>query len=248
MLLVGSIKGSSMARKPRFNLVGVPQHVIQRGNNREPCFFAEADYRLYLDSMQESAAKFGCLIHAYVLMTNHVHLLVTPQVEHGISQMMQSLDRRYVRYINGAYRRTGTLWEGRYKASLIESSQYLLTCMRYIEMNPVRAGMVEVPGEYNWSSYQANGYGNEDDCTTPHPLYLSLGERSDEREHAYRELFAGHLGYQQLHEIREALNQEFVLGSSQFKEKIEMMTNRRVSLVKPGRPKASETSEHYFVY
>jgi len=155
-----------MARKPRFNVIGVPQHVIQRGNNREPCFFAEEDYRYYVECLEESAKKFGCLIHGYVLMTNHVHLLVTPQVDYGVSQMMQSVGRKYVRYINYQYRRTGTLWEGRYKASLVDSENYLLTCMRYIELNPVRAGMIELPGEYRWSSYSTNGYGKEDACIT----------------------------------------------------------------------------------
>ena len=137
-----------MPRKPRFKLIGIPQHVIQRGNNREPCFYAEEDYRRYLDDLQECASKFDSRIHAYVLMTNHVHLLVTPMTEHGISQMMQALGRRYVYYVNKTYKRTGTLWEGRYKSSLIDSDRYLLTCMRYIELNPIRACMVIHPGEY----------------------------------------------------------------------------------------------------
>ena len=149
-----------MPRKPRFNIVGIPQHVIQRGNNREPCFYSEQDYQRYLKDLSDSAKKHDCRIHAYVLMTNHVHLLVTPMVEHGISNMMQALGRRYVYYINKNYQRSGTLWEGRYKASLIDSERYLLTCMRYIELNPVRAKMVEHPGEYPWSSYQANAQKN----------------------------------------------------------------------------------------
>jgi len=139
-----------MPRKPRFNLIGIPQHVIQRGNNREPCFYAVQDYRRYLDNLREVAEKYRCRIHAYVLMTNHVHILVTPMVEYGISQMMQALGRRYVYYINMTYKRTGTLWEGRFKASLIDSDAYLLTCMRYIELNPIRANMVSHPGEYQW--------------------------------------------------------------------------------------------------
>ena len=149
-----------MPRKPRFNIVGIPQHVIQRGNNREPCFYSEQDYQRYLKDLSDSAKKHDCRIHAYVLMTNHVHLLVTPMVEHGISNMMQALGRRYVYYINKNYQRSGTLWEGRYKASLIDNERYLLTCMRYIELNPVRAKMVEHPGEYPWSSYQANAQKN----------------------------------------------------------------------------------------
>jgi len=237
-----------MARKPRFNLVGVPQHVIQRGNNREPCFYAVQDYRKYLECAEESTEKFDCLIHAYVLMTNHVHLLVTPQQDYGVSQMMQSIGRKYVRYINSVYKRTGTLWEGRYKASLVDSNHYLLTCMRYIELNPVRAAMTAVPGEYQWSSYQCNGYGKDGMCITPHPLYTELGRTDEERTCAYRELFSTHLDYEQLHDVREALNQELVLGGSYFKEKIEAMTDRRVTPGKPGRPKVLEVGGNYFVY
>ena len=159
-----------MPRKPRFNLIGIPQHVIQRGNNREPCFYAEQDYRRYLNDLREVAKKYRCRIHAYVLMTNHVHTLVTPMMEYGISQMMQALGRRYVYYINKTYKRTGTLWEGRYKASLIDSDAYLLTCMRYIELNPIRANMVSHPGEYRWSSYQANAQNGDDPLLDNHPL------------------------------------------------------------------------------
>jgi putative transposase len=131
-----------MPRKPRFTLPGIPQHVIQRGNNREPCFFTVEDYRFYPGALQAACHKSCCSVHAYVLMTNHVHLLVTPGAVDSISVMMQSLGRRYVRYINDAYKRSGTLWEGRYKACLVDSGSYLFTCYRYIEMNPVRAGMV----------------------------------------------------------------------------------------------------------
>ncbi|MDY6994076.1 MAG: transposase [Pseudomonadota bacterium] len=134
-----------MARKPRINLPGIPQHVIQRGHNREPCFYAEEDYSTYLEFLQLTSERTGCQIHAYVLMTNHVHLLVTPTRDYGIPAMMQALGKRYVQYINSSYRRSGTLWEGRYKASLIDSQSYLLTCMRYIELNPVRANMVAAP-------------------------------------------------------------------------------------------------------
>ena len=151
-----------MARKPRFNLPGVPQHVIQRGNNRESCFFDAEDYRCYLDALGHASKQCGCAVHAYILMTNHVHLLVTQERRDGVSAMMQSLGRRYVRYINDRHRRTGTLWEGRYKAALVDSERYLLACYRYIELNPVRAGMVELPGRYPWSSYRYNALGMPD--------------------------------------------------------------------------------------
>jgi len=236
-----------MARKPRFNLVGVPQHVIQRGNNREPCFYAEEDYRFYLDCVEEFSKKYNCLLHAYVLMTNHVHMLVTPNQEYAVSQMMQSVGAKYVRYINHTYKRTGTLWEGRYKASLVDTNNYLLVCMCYIELNPVRAGMTGVPGEYKWSSYRANAYGECSSCITQHPVYIELSKDKEERLFNYRELFLGKLAYDQLHDIRDALNQELVLGDSCFKEKIEMMTNRRAVPGKPGRPIVKE-GEGYYVY
>src|SRR6266566_5488749 len=196
-----------MPRKLRFTLPGIPQHVIQRGNNREPCFLGEPDYRRYLDDLLASAVKYACRVHAYVLMTNHVHLLVTPlQEEPGIAEMMQALGRRYVYYINKRYQRTGTLWEGRYKASLVDPDAYLLTCMRYIELNPVRAQMVSHAGEYKWSSYIGNAQGPTDAVLSPHPLYSALGVTVAERQHAYRELFRCHLDDNSIHEIRDALS------------------------------------------
>lgn len=236
-----------MPRKSRFNLVGIPQHVIQRGNNREPCFFAEEDYRRYLDDLSESASKFHCRFHAYILMTNHVHLLVTPMMESGISQMMQALGRRYVYYVNKTYKRTGTLWEGRYKSSLIDSDHYLLTYMRYIELNPVRANMVNHPSEYKWSSYHANAQGSVDQLIEPHPLYLELDDDPVKRQEVYRELFRHHMDNDLLHEIRESLNHELVLGQSYFKDKIEEMTKRQTRLGMPGRPRVEEEEGVYLI-
>jgi putative transposase len=234
-----------MSRKPRFVLPGVPQHVIQRGHNREPCFFAEEDYQRYLHDVHEAALRNELQIHAYVLMTNHVHLLVTPKQPFSVMHTMQDLGRKYVRYINHSYKRTGGLWEGRYKASLVDSEAYLLTCMRYIEMNPVRAGMVEHPGEYRWSSYGINGNGKPNGILTRHPLYLSLGQDNAAREQAYRELFRHQLDSSELHSVREALNQELVLGREDFKEKIEIMLQRQV---RPGvgrRPRVEEDQASY---
>ena len=236
-----------MPRKPRFNLPGVPQHVIQRGNNREPCFFAEADYRCYLDELAEVAARFSCAIHAYVLMTNHVHLLVDSAEEYGISRMMQALGRRYVYYINHHYRRTGTLWEGRFKAGLVDTDAYLLTCMRYIELNPVRANLMVHPGEYRWSSYAANAQGGADRLITPHPLYLALDTSPQRRQEVYRALFRDHLDDELLHAIRESLNHELVLGRSYFKEKIEAMTQRQTQPGQPGRPRVEEVAGCYVI-
>ena len=164
-----------MARLPRFVLPGHPQHIIIRGNNREPVFATNEDYRFFLDKLADAAKKHQCDIHAYVLMTNHIHLLATPNTLDGISKMMQMLGRYYVQYFNSTYKRSGTLWEGRYKASLIDSESYALLCYRYIELNPVRAGMVEHPSEYPWSSYRANALGQYDALVTPQFMYFALG-------------------------------------------------------------------------
>lgn len=225
-----------MSRKPRFCLADVPQHVIQRGHNRAPCFFAVDDYQRYRQDLHEAAEQNRVCIHAYVLMTNHVHLLVTPAHAYGITHMMQDLGRKFVRYMNRTYRRTGSLWEGRFKASLVDSEAYLLTCMRYIEMNPVRAGMVGHPGEYRWSSYAANAQGRADVLVVQHPLYQALGPAPEQRRYAYRSLFSYQLDSSALHAVREALNQELVLGREDFKDRIEAMLKRQVRPGSPGRP------------
>ena len=227
-----------MPRKPRFNLPGFPQHVVQRGNNREPCFFIQADYRRYLDDLGWSINRFSCQLHAYVLTTNHVHLLVTTTETYGISQMMQALGRRYVGYFNLRYKRSGTLWEGRFKAGLIDSENYLLTCMRYIEMNAVRANIVDHPAEYRWTSYAANAQGQWNPLITPHPAYLALDSSTVRRRKAYRELFQQQLEDSQLDEIRQALNHELVLGCPSFKDRIEVLSKRQVRLGRPGRPRS----------
>jgi len=236
-----------MPRKIRFNLIGIPQHVIQRGNNREPCFYNEPDYSRYLEFLEASSKKYNCRVHVYVLMTNHVHMLVTPMEEHSISEMMQSLGGRYVRYINKTYNRSGTLWEGRFKSSLVDSDAYLLTCMRYIEMNPVRAGMVEHPAEYEWSSYRVNAQGDKGFLIEQHPLYLQLSNDSKHRLIIYREMFKAFIQDDVLDEIRSSLNHELVLGRSYFKDKIEEITSRQTRLGLPGRPKVEDEKGAYIV-
>jgi len=236
-----------MARQPRFTLPGIPQHVIQRGNNRNPCFYAEEDYRRYRNDLAEAAKKNKAIIHAYVFMTNHVHLLVTPQHEHSITHMMQDLGRKYVRYINRTYKRTGTLWEGRFKASLVDSDAYLFTCMRYIELNPVRANIVEHPDEYGWSSYECNANGKVDTLIHPHSLFTALDKRSEQCQFAYRELFYIDLESDQIDAIRDALNQQLVLGRDDFKDKIEEMTNRQTRPRPLGRPRIEEDKAVYLV-
>ncbi len=229
-----------MARLPRFVIPGQPQHIIVRGINREAIFCQEEDYQFYLKKLIYACEKYGCQLHACVLMTNHVHLLFTPDSETGIGKTIQSIGRYYVQYFNYHYQRTGTLWEGRYKATLIDSEQYLLTCYRYIELNPVRAGMVGHPSEYPWSSYRFNALGEPNPNVTMHRLYKRLGSRSDERQKAYRTLFRSHLSGQVLDDIRESTNKSWVLGSSRFKRGIEKKLNRRVSPISRGGDRKSK--------
>lgn len=215
-----------MARQPRYELPGQPRHVIQRGNNRSVIFADDADYRFYLYTLAEACRRYGCLVHAYVLMTNHVHMLITPQFDMAIGKTMQSLGRRYVQYFNHRYRRTGTLWEGRYKATLLDTEQYLLTCYRYIELNPVRAGMVGAPADYRWSSFRCNALGKQNALIAPHAIYEALGPDAVVRRQRYRALFAGCIDPAMLEGIREATNKGWVLGSDRFKEQIRVLLDR----------------------
>ena len=227
----------AMARQARFDIPGVPQHVIQRGNNRQPCFLNEQDYHFYLESLREAVKQTECLVHAYVLMTNHVHLLVTPGCVGAISQAMQRLGRRYVAYFNSAYGRTGTLWEGPFKACLVDSEAYLLTCYRYIELNPVRAAMVDTADGYVWSSYLANAFGAEDPLVTPHAEYLSLGPTVDKRRDAYRALFREGIGDDRMRKIRSYVQKQRALGTVHFQEAIEAELERVAAIQGRGRPR-----------
>jgi putative transposase len=225
-----------MARLPRYFVPDQAQHVIQRGNNRQLVFAADDDYQFFLDCLKDAAERHGCATHAYVLMTNHVHLLTTAQNESSLPKMLQSVGRRYVQYFNYTYRRTGTLWEGRYRATLIDSDPYLLICSRYIELNPVRANLVRDPSEYPWSSYHGNAAGKEDLLLIPHPLYNALGRSLEERQAAYRGLFRVHLDEKTLAELREATNKAWVLGNGRFKEETQALAGRRVAPLPKGRP------------
>jgi putative transposase len=219
-----------MARLPRFVLPGHPQHVIIRGNNREPIFHADDDYRFYLEKLKQACDKHQCDVHAYVLMTNHIHLLITPHTGNGLSKTIQTLGRYYVQYFNHTYQRTGTLWEGRYKATLIDTETYALSCYRYIELNPVRArDMVDHPSEYPWSSYRHNAMGQYDELLVHHELYEALGRNDEERTKAYRALFRAQIPKRTLDEIREATNKAWVLGSAHFIDKINAQLNRPAS-------------------
>src|SRR5713101_6710255 len=201
-----------MPRRARIAIAGIPWHIIQRGNNRSACFYAQEDYRRYLDTLREQATKFGCAIHAYVLMTNHVHLLLTPEKPESAGLLMKHLGQRYVQYVNRSYRRSGTLWEGRFRSCLVQSEHYLLACARYIELNPVRAAMVSHPRQYPWSSYRINAEGKASNLIVPHDQYRALGRSDRARREAYRALFRARLEAAAVNEIRLATNGGFVLG------------------------------------
>jgi putative transposase len=225
-----------MPRLGRYFLPDQPQHVIQRGNDRQAVFFSDEDREAYLGWLPAAARKHGCLIHAYVLMTNHVHLLATPTRADSLPRTMQSLGRRYVRYLNDAHGRTGTLWEGRYRAAPIDSDRYLMLCARYIELNPVRARMVCHPREYRWSSYRANAVGAADALVTPHALYLSLGRSAGERQASYRALFRETLGEDFIADLRTATNGGWALGDEAFKRRVAKGAKRRAEPLPRGRP------------
>jgi putative transposase len=230
-----------MARLPRIGTAGIPQHIIQRGNNRQICFVGDRDFAAYAHWLDECARKSGVAIHAWVLMSNHVHLLATPETDKAVSHMMQALGRHYVRYFNRSYRRTGTLWEGRFKSCVVDAESYLLICQRYIELNPVRAGIANHPGDYRWSSYRANGLGQPARLWTPHRAYCDLGKSPAARAAAYRALFAGHIDSTLVDQIRLATHQGMALGEDRFKENIEQLSQRRVYPRKRG-PQARQSS------
>lgn len=225
-----------MPRRPRVILPNIPVHVIQRGNNREACFYHDDDYLFYLEWLESYAKQYECDIHAYVLMTNHVHLLLTGHKQDSVSKLMKSLGQRYVQYINRTYHRSGTLWEGRFKSCLVQEENYLLGCYRYIELNPVRANIVEHPADYRWSSYRVNGQAEQSTLISSHRLYNELGQNSQQRQTAYRELFRYELEPRLIDEIREATSGNYVLGNERFAEHIAVALNRRVTKGKAGRP------------
>ena len=231
-----------MPRKLRVYLPDVPAHVVQRGNNRQSVFFADGDYRAYLSWLKEGAARHGCAIHANVLMTSHVHLLMTPQARDSISRTRQYVGRHYVTYVNHEYGRSGTLWVGRHKGGVISSDACLLACSRYIELNPVRAGMVELPGDYRWSSLRSNAFGEHAALLEPSATYLTLGNTPESRRHAYRELFQNALDAQQIRAIRSAVQTGTPLGNDRSREQVEKVLERKVGQARRGRPTRQKDS------
>jgi putative transposase len=232
-----------MPRLPRLFLAGQPNHVIQRGNNRGAIFFAEDDRRRYLAWLGEALASEGCALHAYVLMTNHVHLLVTAVAEQAIPRVLQSLGRRYVRHVNQRYGRSGTLWEGRFKSTIVDSETYLLACHRYIESNPLRARMVADAADYRWSSYRHNALGEADALLTRHAVYEALGGSSEARCAAYRALFREGLEDPILATIRDATQRGWAMGSERFQQEIGVALRRRADPPQRGRPRKPRLGE-----
>lgn len=217
-----------MPRKPRYRIPGLPQHVVQRGNDRQVTFRRHTDYSIYRRYLAEALDANGCDLHAYCLMSNHVHLLLTPRSPDAISKVIQSVGRRYVQYFNRAYERTGTLWEGRYKANLVEDDVYALMCYRYVELNPVRAGIVRGPADYRYSSYAHNALGRVDPLIREHPVYEGLAHSEAGRRDAYSRLIGYGLADAELEDVREATRACKVLGSQAFKRQIAQLARRRV--------------------
>ena len=231
-----------MARLPRLTLPGYPHHIIQRGNNRQAIFATAADDQFLLDLLLEQSSQCDVQIHAYVLMSNHFHLLATPQTDDGLPKMMQALGRSYVRYFNRAQRRTGTLWEGRYKSTLIQTDLYLLACMAYIDLNPVRAGLVAQPQDYPWSSHGHYLGLRVDRLIKPHALFWSLGNTPFAREAAYAEMVQAGINPVQQAALTESALRGWVLGEPDFVADLQKRTQRRMTKARAGRPFSANIS------
>jgi putative transposase len=227
-------------RPPRLVIPKQSLHLIQRGNNRAALFLSSEEFRHYQQLLHDASVRTACAIHAYVLMTNHVHLLITPTQPHGPARLMQMIGRTYVRWFNSRRQRTGTLWEGRYRSTLIDSDAYLLTCSRYIELNPVRAGIVDRPDDYPWSSFRRNARGGADSLVTPHALYDALGDEPAKRCEAYRALFRAPLDSIAVNALRRATQNGTVLGRPIFLTEVEHVLDRRLSRCAHGGDRRSD--------
>jgi putative transposase len=228
-----------MPRQPRLVISGYPHHVILRGNNKSAIFYSDEDRRFFIACLKEAKEKTRSEIYAYCFMMNHIHLLVAPSIEGGLSGMMQSLGRRYVQYINKKYTRTGTLWEGRFKSSLVGEDQYFLACSTYIELNPVRAKLVQHPGDYRWSSYGFKAEGRRDDILNLDSLYQNLGKTPESRQLAYKAIFEQLIDKRAFDMIRHVTQKGGVFGDTSFIEKINKLIGRKIVLRTKGRPKKS---------
>jgi putative transposase len=228
-----------MPRRLRLCLAGVPLHIIQRGNNRNACFFGDSDRLCYLGVLGTLAPQFDCAVHAYVLMGNHVHLLLTPGTDEGASLLMANVGQRYVQYINRTYRRVGSLWQGRFRSCLVDTDSYFLRCQRYVELNPVRAGIVSRPEDYPWSSHRANGLGVPDALVTPHACYFGLGADAGERQARYRSIV---VEQEFVDFVRKAASAGYAVGSDEFRSDLERRFGCRVGPGRNGRPRSRSES------
>lgn len=226
-----------MPRQPRIDLPGIPQHIVQRGNDRQPCFLADTDRIRYLQDLRDITRREYCTVHAYVLMDNHVHLLVTPMAPGQIGRLMQALGRGYVRYVNDRYRRTGTLWEGRYKACPVIDDGYVLRCQRYIELNPLRARIVADPGDYRWSSHRGAALAEPDPLVHPHRAWLALGPDQPTRQRAWRDLVTEAVDPGETDAIRLHLQRQHLYGPERIRRDIETRLGRTVGAIRIGRPR-----------
>jgi putative transposase len=212
-----------MPRQPRFCPSGFPFHIIQRGVNRAVCFTSDDDMAAYASSLKDGSVRYGVAVHAWVFMSNHVHLLVTPSCDQGVSKLMRHIGRHYVQPFNFKYARTGPLFEGRFKSALVQDAVYLLHCIRYIELNPVRAGMSVDPGDYAWSSYRSHAFGKKVQLWTPHGEYLALGKTSGDRTEQYRALVSSAMSAVVVQKIRHCVNTGLVLGTEKFREQVKAL-------------------------
>jgi putative transposase len=229
-----------MARRPRLFVVGFPYHAIQRGNNKTPIFFSDNDYLFFLEVLQEAKIKHPCFLYSYCLMPNHFHLLIEPKEKNNVSLLIKLLGAKYVRYVNKAYDRTGTLWEGRFKCALIEEELYFLTCFYYIEMNPVKAGITDLPELYRWSSYRFRAYGEKSAILDLDAWYKGLGATPHERQLRYRQLFQKAISKPAHKLVEEMTNKGGIIGCDSFKEHIQKIIGRNIIFRPPGRPKSNE--------
>ncbi len=232
-----------MARLPRLDLPGIAQHIVQRGNNRLPCFLDDEDRRRYLHLLLEALLQTRCQLHAYVLMDNHVHLLVTPPQAGAVGRLMQTLGCQYVGQFNARHGRTGTLWEGRYKACLVDTDTYLLRCCRYIDLNPVRARITDDPISYRWSSCAALCGQRDDPLLTPHPAYVTLGSSTEARSQAYRTILREAVPDEDLEAIRLYLQQQRAWGRDDFQAMVQAKTQRFAGTRAAHRPRIASTGK-----
>ena len=228
-----------MPRIARSVIADIPYHIIHRGNNRQKIFFCVGDYKYFLSLLEEAKKKYKCRLYSYVLMSNHIHLLLeSPQVTENLAKYIKLIAQKYTQYINKIYKRTGALWEGRFKSSLVSKDNYLLACSRYIEMNPVRANIVKDPKDYRWSSYRYKiGQKEGETFLDLDPLYMDLGRDKIERQRYYQEWFKKSIPTQEWDLIRKTINKNGIFGSTQFKEKMEKLLGRKLEIRERGRPR-----------